>query len=197
MIKPTCRKSSARSSPLLSYFLLIAQPASQPSQPLCHPPSTHPASFLLVAVVTGTFLRAPLSYSIYLHFLNRSQPPPPHPRDPPHPLWWPRWRPLTKTYYPGRYTATLAEKDRLRVSKRWYTLTETHPEFSFFRTLLQNDYPKIVFARQESRHHDYAEEGLLCRHCKLPDRRSSSVTRIVLRRYAIFRARGVLCTSSI
>ena len=73
---PACWKSSARSSPLLSYFLLIVGASRGQLQP-----GTRQSS-LLITIVTAAFLGAPLSCSIYLHFLNRfpttlSPPPPP------------------------------------------------------------------------------------------------------------------------
>lgn len=88
-----------------------------------------PQSSLLITVVTAAFLGAPLSCSIYLHFLNRSQPPPAATAAPRRPFRWPRWRPLTKTYYPGRrcrlkgigcgflrdWTSSLKRADSLRV----------------------------------------------------------------------------------
>lgn len=157
MIKPTCRKSSARSSSLLSYFLLIAQPASQPANPATPPPppsiplrlsSSSPSSR-----VPSTGLLYPL-VSIFI-FLIAPNHPPPHPHDPPHPLWWPRWRPLTKTYYPGRYTTTPVERDRLRVSKRLYIYGNTLN--LFFPRFLRRCISMILSSYRESRR--YARKG--------------------------------------
>lgn len=156
MIKPTCRKSSARSSPLLSYFLLIAQPASQPASQPCNPfltPSipSRLSSSSPSSRVPSIGLLYPL-VSIFIFLIAPNHPLPlPHPHDPPHPLWWPRWRPLTKTYYPGRYTATPVERDRLWVSKRLYLQEYSELSLLFFPSLLRRRIPMILSSYRESR----------------------------------------------
>lgn len=107
---PSSWKSSARSSPLLSYFLPIVA-RHRPPRTYAPPP-----------LVTAAFLAtAPLSRSIYLHFLNRSptplppQPPPPPLPPPPSPLFAGQDGAVDEDVLPA---TPLAERDRLRISKR-------------------------------------------------------------------------------
>lgn len=119
---PSSWKSSARSSPLLSYFLPIVarhRPApcvtyASPSTPRPRPPSSSSSSrlpssprLLYPAVSIFIFLIAPPP-------LPPPQPPPPPP-PPPSPLFAGQDGAVDEDVLPA---TPLAERDRLRISKR-------------------------------------------------------------------------------